>query len=508
MSNPNIESTPAGLAVYPTGTYPTDLTNVQSAVDTVSPNGTLLLRAVSLQDRPQYFNFGDDVTGRGSVKVRQDVVISGESMLPQAFVFPNGQTPDATLLPDRTVIYGGNKAFHCRRDNPVPTTLTVRRIFFAYPAFCAVQVAKSSGLEVSGCIIYDIKRATPLESATPVVSVGIEATGGNQPAPDLRGEFRVFDNMVKRSEDLMYGRPDTGIAVQNADMRVDIHGNRISGFALAGIGLDRSRGEAIIRDNEVISCGHGREVPQSAGIGVKRCTPNGPGPAHISVTSNRIVGGSVAGPAGSQLPSRNGICLWGSHAVTVTDNLLTGAVESNGILVMSYVPPSSPPSTPIPEHSVRNVIARNDLRALVAGHAQEAFEDGCSENRSMSNDFGALDLGAGVAGVVVHSNDNELTNETFWGLYPGTAGSPDVACVWLVAGTQGNRVMALKRGGGPPAFDLCTQIQNDGPANVIPGYERCAHVELADILQREREHCQHEGGTWSEAAHSCTLVDV
>ena len=262
MANPNIEPTGAGFTVYPTGTYPADLTNVQWAVDNVVSGGTVLMKSADRQGQPRYFHFGDDTTSRGSVNAQRDVVILGEAMAPQAFVFPNGRTPDAAFTPDRTVIYGGLRTFHCMKSNAQATALTVRHVFFAYPAFSAVQVTKSSGLEVSDCVVYDIKRAPTGPGSGLVVSVGIEATTLNQTAPHVRGEARVLNNVVKRAEDADYGPADSGIGFQLTDLHAEIRGNKVMGFGFVGIGLDGNRAGAIVEDNDVMSCGYGRGYSQ------------------------------------------------------------------------------------------------------------------------------------------------------------------------------------------------------------------------------------------------------
>jgi hypothetical protein len=59
--------------------------------------------------------------------------------------------------PDRTVICGGKRPFSCRPESPAPTRLTVRDIHFAYPSLAAVQVAKSAGLRITDCVIYDVE---------------------------------------------------------------------------------------------------------------------------------------------------------------------------------------------------------------------------------------------------------------------------------------------------------------------------------------------------------------
>jgi hypothetical protein len=165
--------------------------------------------------------------------------------------------------------------------------------------------------------------------------------------------------------------------------------------------------------------------------------------------------------------------IWGSSNVVASDNVISGTVDGAGVLLTPYAAAGQPV---LPARG--NDIARNDLRSLAAGHAQVLLDASSDENRSVANDLGGVDLsGSGVAGILVRSNGNQLTQETFWGDYPGTGGSPAVPCVWLVGGTSHNRVTALRRGAGVPAFDLCTQVRNDDPANSVPGAEACAHVE-------------------------------
>lgn len=472
IGNHMVNQANASVLVYPTGIYPNDVENVQSALDIVPDNGTVVLKAVDELGEPQFFNFGDDTIGRGDVIALKDVVICGEPMPPRAFVFPSGLTPEAGWTPNRTVIYGGRRPIHCIALNPVATTLAVRGIYFAYPALNVVQVKKSAGLEVSDCVVYNMKRA-PAPGVGLVVAIAFEASGLALANPELYGEFNIFNNAIKRREDLDYGPVDTGVVLQLSTMTVHIHHNRVVGFGYAGIGIDANGAGGYIEDNEVMACGYGVS-PQSCGIGTRTMSP---GPAReaveVVIRRNEIIGGSVAGAGGTRLNSKNGIGLLGSSNVTVTENVIRGTVRSDGILVAPIVTVGQP-SLP----SRQNVIKRNDLTSLVAGHAQALLDTACDENQSIANDFGQVDLsGSGVAGILVRSSGNELRNDSFWGNYPGTSGSPPLPCVWLAAGSHGNQVAALKLGAGAPAFDLCTQIRNDDPANSIPGYEACAHAK-------------------------------
>jgi hypothetical protein len=367
-----------------------------------------------------------------------------------------------------------------------------------------VQVGKSSGLDVSECIVYHIAKGlttTGFEAAVGIEATGLAAKASQMPIA-LQGHFNVSHNTVKRSDDLAYGRADSGIVLQFADMTAQIHHNTISHFAFVGIGIDGNARDVSVTDNVVRLCGYGDSMgqgfPQACGIGVKRMSP----PARVSVSGNTIHAGDIDGPGGTSLISKNGITVCGGSDVEIRGNTVNGKVSKSGIWVTPFVPTTTPPTPPMPPtFSTRNVIANNDLKGLVAGHAQVLVDPGCDTTRLTNNEFGAVHA-SGVAGLDVHANDTHIVNETFWGSYPGTPGVP---CVWLTAGTGGNRVTALKHRPGPPAFDLCRQVQDDGASNEVPGYERCAHVNVAQIVERERLHCVQDGGSWSETTQSCAF---
>lgn len=486
--------------VYPTGTYPTDKDSAEWALQQASPGDTILLKARNEAGEPDFFHFGDDVTGRGSINVQKDITIVGEPLLPaHAFTFPNTEQPLPADAPDRTVVYGGERPFRCAHDNPDATALTVRHLFFAYPKLAAVQVAKSSGLEVSECIVHDIESGMTTKGF--LAAVGIEATGlaFNDPQA-LHGNFNVSHNIVKRREDLAYQRADSGIVLQLADMTAQIHHNTVSHFAFVGIAIDANGRDVTVSENTISLCGYGDKAgqgfAQACGIGVRRMSA----PARATVKKNTIVAGEIDGLAGTSLMSKNGISVCGASDVEVQDNTVTGIVSSSGILVTKFVAQSKAET-----FSTRNEIMNNDLKGLVARHAQVLVDQGCDANRLTHNELGAVDLSLGVAGLVVHASDNRIANQTFWGNYPGTSGTPAMPCVWLAVGTSGNRVTALKHRPGPPAFDLCSQVQDDGASNEIPGYERCTRANLPQIVDRERLHCVQGGGTWSEATQSCAF---
>jgi hypothetical protein len=67
----------ATAVVYPTGDYPTDVQNIQAAVDR---GGTVLLKAQNAAGAATAFNFGPPVQGPGFVTLHRDVELLGEQL--------------------------------------------------------------------------------------------------------------------------------------------------------------------------------------------------------------------------------------------------------------------------------------------------------------------------------------------------------------------------------------------------------------------------------------------
>ena len=378
-------------AVHPTGRYPDDVDAVKAAVDAALPGDWILLRATDAAGVPTFFHFGDDASpGRGWINLTKDITIVGEAMPPTDFVFPDGRTPDPDLTPDRTIVYGGKRPFQCQPTNThAATTLTVRGLYFAYPALAAVQVRKSAGFEVTDCVVCGVRSG--LTDLAFSVATGIEATGldssraGEQ--PDLTGYFRVSNNVVTRSDEpATYQRPDGGIILQLARMNADIHDNDIRQFAATGIVVDACEGSSIeIRHNTTVNCGYGDRdglgFAQAAGIIVRRT--GAPAPAMLRVIDNAVVGGAVTGPAGDPLESKSGISIWGSSWADVHANTVSGTLLVTGILVTGF------DSAGIRTLSRHNRITGNRLPNLPAGHEAVSVDVDCTDNLVQGNHVAA-----------------------------------------------------------------------------------------------------------------------
>jgi hypothetical protein len=547
------------VLVYPTGVYPADVQEVNAAVNGgIGPSGTvytgggtILLKATDRNGAITYFHFGNDVTGRGNVKIFTDVAITGESFAPPSapVTFPNTfavpgiptLTPDAYLpdgtptTPDRTMIYGGRKPFFCDTVNPtppIPPRFAVRNIYFAYPSQGAVHVKKCAGLEVSHCVVYDITRAAASGIPGFFVAVAIEATGlkdirPGQANPNLYGDYIVFNNIVKRRTENScgqgtesvpdsYGHADSGIVAQLASMNANIYGNTIYNFPFVGIGIEANTSSSTIVDNKVFNCGFGGYMLPTTcvltialpagGIGARRNT------APLLIEDNEITSGL---DAGGTLNSTYGLGFAGVSNAVVRSNSVKGSVSTNGIFVTSFPPFAS----------MNNSILANNLRDLEAGQSQAYLDVGSGLNQLMNNDYGPVGhvvagtFYPGLAGAYVQgSHNNIFVNENFWGDYTGIYASPRVPCMWFTAGSTGNTVSAFKNGQALQGFDVCRQIYDAvnpefNQFNIINGYDKCRTVPRdvidamaareAEFIAREKQRCLDNGGTWDDHARTC-----
>lgn len=469
---------PTEVDVYPTGVYPDDVREVTAAVNggigpsgrTYAGGGIVRLKATSAAGTPQYFNFGGATppsADRGSVNAEKDVTIIGERLptnAPPFPPFPHNAAPDPTYPLDRTVVYGGKRAFACRAENAVATTLTIRNIYFAYPSLAAVQVRKTAGLEVSDCVIYDVRLDDTGQGFS--VAMGIEATGLRADTTALFGVFRVTNNRIRRASPAtntpIAPFADTGVVINLSSMEGQIVGNEIDWFPNFGCGVDRNDGTAVIAGNTITRCGYGNSpLSVSGGIGARGTSKP------VLIERNHVTGG-FAGPSSMRL-SKCGLNLASSNVV-VRANVVDGLVDFDGILLSTFKPTNPPASY----SATDNRIERNRLTELVAKRSQAYVVATCDGNRFANNDYGTVAPATGTnAGLMVFANDGQFVNEQFWGEYGGVGATPMQPCVWFMPGTSGNALSAFKYQGAPQGKDVCDQVLDQG-ANEVKGVERCA----------------------------------
>jgi hypothetical protein len=76
--------------VYPTGHFPDDVENVQTAVEM---GGIVVLKARDIANVPTSFNFGPPAQGSGSVFLTKEVTINGETVAGHMTTVTGGDGP-------------------------------------------------------------------------------------------------------------------------------------------------------------------------------------------------------------------------------------------------------------------------------------------------------------------------------------------------------------------------------------------------------------------------------
>src|SRR5262245_46007156 len=94
---------PANTTVYPTGSFPLDVQNVQAAID---GGGTVVLKATNAAGQPTAFNFGPPVVTGSGVNLTTDVTILGEQVGQYMTTINGGFNTILGLVPIKSTIQG------------------------------------------------------------------------------------------------------------------------------------------------------------------------------------------------------------------------------------------------------------------------------------------------------------------------------------------------------------------------------------------------------------------
>ncbi len=149
--SPRASGRDAVLTVYPTGIYPADVQNVQAAVDTVDPGGTVILKPTDATGNPLAFNFGGTAIGNGgAVKLlRPGITVTGDGW-------------DEALDEPMTKIVGGGG-----RHQASPTLLAQATVFLVQaPGVTIRQIKMTTTFAFTGVFITS---ALQPASSEPVV---------------------------------------------------------------------------------------------------------------------------------------------------------------------------------------------------------------------------------------------------------------------------------------------------------------------------------------------------
>lgn len=193
--------------VYPTGVWPTDVHNVQAAVDL---GGTVLLKAVNTAGQPTAFNFGtpESLSGR-LVFLTTDVSILGERVGSNMTTIKGGVDPISSGL--------------------VSVKSRIQGIDFEGPLHAAIFIFGSTGSEIIGNRINSVVPELLGIGRTQSIGIGVSVN---------TGKVRIADNVV---ENLFSADFANAIQCDEVVADMEITGNTIN----IGEGHHRIRGWGI-----------------------------------------------------------------------------------------------------------------------------------------------------------------------------------------------------------------------------------------------------------------------
>ena len=169
------------ITIYPTGVFPTDVENIQTAVDAlgaVGADGVIILKARNADGAPTPFNFKDD----GDPDERGSVVIAGNQAGAVAFHGESNQQVQTTIL-------GGQIPFDMRRRNH----LTIRDMTFQRAFLTAIAVQAATGVVIQDNRFIDTLGFT--DRLFPLVRV-LSLRGLASDANQITGQIIIQGNLI------------------------------------------------------------------------------------------------------------------------------------------------------------------------------------------------------------------------------------------------------------------------------------------------------------------------
>ena len=336
--------------VYPTGIFPTDVQNVQAAIN---QGGTVLLKATDSAGHPLAFNFGTFNDDAG-VNIVNDVSITGE------LVGANRTTIDGGVTP--FLIFAGRNS--------------IEGIKFDAPALKAIRIRGSNGTSIIG---NEIEHVVPLPGHIFSTADGIDVFPQvGRPASDISGNLVISGNTFG---DLI-GNFAIAIQVDSVAANVTISNNTFQlGQSASDLGFVDSAAIATIRCHSPVAIS-GNMITIGPGVVFSGIVIFGGPDARYHVFGNTI---------NRQGPFTDGIDvigLTGDPGVTVSAviennsiNLLnTDIAQGSGIGLLGTVTNST---------IQNNVMTGNGPTALYAVGALAPGEQ-VSNNRFLFNDIASV----------------------------------------------------------------------------------------------------------------------
>jgi hypothetical protein len=251
---------PVTTTVYPTGSFPLDVQNVQAAIDR---GGTVILKATNAAGQLTAFDFGppDPVTGTG-VNLTTDVSILGERVGPYATTIEGGYIPILGFVPVKTTIQG---------------------IDFEGPLDSPIVLVSSTGADIIGNRIRGIVPVPLFFGFTE--AEGIFVSGFDDPQHAITGRIRIADNIIEMSD----GDFANGMQFDEVSADIEVSGNNVQFLQsngvvqTIGILVFRSHGKANVVNN-LVTMGPGDPDAFPSGIFV-----GGHAEARYMISSNTVI---------------------------------------------------------------------------------------------------------------------------------------------------------------------------------------------------------------------------
>lgn len=266
----------AATTVYPTGSFPTDVQNVQAAIDL---GGTVRLKATNTAGQPTAFNFGppDPVTGTG-INLTTGVRLLGEQVGTYRTTIQGGYLPVLGLVPVKTTIQG---------------------IDFDGPLDAAIVIVSSTGADIIGNHIQGVIPFLLPFGFTE--TEGILVSGSNDPMNAITGRIRVTGNIIEISS----GDFTHGLQFDEVSADLDVSGNSV--HYLQSTGVVQAQGVLVFGShrkatvaNNVVVMGPGDPAVYPSGIFV-----DGHPEARYTIAGNTVI---------TQHPNADGIDVLGVSA--------------------------------------------------------------------------------------------------------------------------------------------------------------------------------------------------
>jgi hypothetical protein len=218
---------PITTTVYPTGSFPQDVQNVQTAIDN---GGSVLLKATNATGQPTAFNFGPATLAGSGVNLNTDVTILGEQVGQITTTIKGGFIPILGLVPVESTIQGIN--FDGPLDSPI--------------ALFSSTGANILDNHITGVVPFPINpRVTEIE--------GIFLSGFDNPENAITGKVMIANNVIE----VAGGTFVNGMQLDSIAADIEISDNTVNflssnGFIFnTGVLVLRSQGKVSVTNNAV-----------------------------------------------------------------------------------------------------------------------------------------------------------------------------------------------------------------------------------------------------------------